>query len=1060
MSTDQTFITNENNQNLLNRFQDLIGDDTKFFDCLVGYFFTSGFHALCQPLEKTEKIRVLVGINADRRIYKMIKEAQDTSSQGLKFTHLEVKEKYGTALAEEFEHAEDSLSVEEGERKFREWLLSGKLEIKAYPTNNLHAKLYIMTYLEGGRDVGRVVTGSSNFTQAGLIDNLEFNVELKGRADYDYAKTKFEELWANAVDVKEKYLETIKTKTWLNDTISPYKLYLKFLYEYFKEKINLDQDELFKKYLPENFLDLEYQNEAVKDARSKLDEYGGVFLSDVVGLGKTYISAMLAQQLEGRHLVIAPPVLLHEDNPGSWKNVFNDFRVPAIFESIGKLDKIVKRGTDRYDNVFIDEAHRFRTETNITYEMLAQICSGKKVILVTATPLNNTPKDILSQVKLFQKAKKSTIPNLANLESFFSSLEKKLKGLDRQKDRDEYLRIVAENAREIRDKLLKYLMVRRTRTEIINYFGEDLKRQQLRFPDIADPEPVFYELNDKEDAVFNKTIELITRKFKYARYMPMLYYKGKIDQLEEQAQKNMGKFMKILLVKRLESSFYAFRNTLARFIKSYEQFLTEFENGNVYVSAKHSNKIFELLEAGDDEAIQRLIDEDKAQKFSAKEFKPELRVALNADLKVLKDVEDLWNEVTRDPKLLKFVEILNSQRTLKTNKLILFTESKETADYLKVNLDQVLPGRVIVFTGASHASIRDEVIQNFDAKVKNPKDDYRILIATEVLSEGVNLHRSNVVINYDIPWNPTRLMQRVGRVNRVDTAFDEIYTYNFFPTNQSNDQIGLKEAAEAKIQAFIETLGSDARLLTDGEEIKSHDLFVRLSSKKTITGEDENEESELKYLKFIRDIRDNNPDLFEQIKHLPKKARTGRAYSARNNAVLTYFRKSKLQKFFIADDYSSKELDFFDATKVLEARYETPRKNIGTDFYEYLERNKQEFEFATSEVVQESRSTAGRDSASKILRILKTKEIKNFKGFTDEDELYIKQVSILLEEGGLPKQTAKNLHKSLSLEKSPLKMLAHLRKIPQEYFADNHAERSAKNYGPREVILSEYLTSE
>jgi len=159
-------------------------------------------------------------------------------------------------------------------------------------------------------------------------------------------------------------------------------------------------------------MDLAYQNEAVKDAKAKLEEYGGVFLSDVVGLGKTYISAMLASQLDGRHLVIAPPNLLLKENPGSWPNVFSDFRVPADFESIGMLDRLIEQGTDKYKNIFIDEAHRFRTEMNITYEMLAQICRGKRVILVTATPLNNSPKDILSQIKLFQKGKESTIPNL------------------------------------------------------------------------------------------------------------------------------------------------------------------------------------------------------------------------------------------------------------------------------------------------------------------------------------------------------------------------------------------------------------------------------------------------------------------------------------------------------------------------------------------------------------------------------------------------------------------------------------------------------------------------
>ena len=158
-------------------------------------------------------------------------------------------------------------------------------------------------------------------------------------------------------------------------------------------------------------------------------EYGGVFISDVVGLGKTYISAMLAGQLDGRTLVIAPPMLLEKSNPGSWPNVFSDFRVPADYESLGKLDHILNTGTDKYTNIIIDEAHRFRTETTVTYEKLAEICRGKRVILVTATPYNNTPKDILNLIKLFQNSKKSTIPNLPDLEAFFARLEKKIKTL-------------------------------------------------------------------------------------------------------------------------------------------------------------------------------------------------------------------------------------------------------------------------------------------------------------------------------------------------------------------------------------------------------------------------------------------------------------------------------------------------------------------------------------------------------------------------------------------------------------------------------------------------------
>ena len=138
------------------------------------------------------------------------------------------------------------------------------------------------------------------------------------------------------------------------------------------------------------------------------------------------------------------------------------------------------------------------------------------------------------------------------------------------------------------------------------------------------------------------------------------------------------------------------------------------------------------------------------------------------------------------------------------------------------------------FDGSSQSVDRDKVIRNFDAKSKNPDSKYRILITTEVLSEGVNLHRSNVVINYDIPWNPTRLMQRVGRINRVDTKFKTIHTYNFFPSVQGDSHIALKSAAEIKIASFLSLLGDDAALLTDGEPIDSHALFETLTSSEAI----------------------------------------------------------------------------------------------------------------------------------------------------------------------------------------------------------------------------------
>lgn len=282
----------------------------------------------------------------------------------------------------------------------------------------------------------------------------------------------------------------------------------------------------------------------------------------------------------------------------------------------------------------------------------------------------------------------------------------------------------------------------------------------------------------------------------------------------------MGKFMKTLLIKRLESSFYAFKNSIDRFIHSYKMFLDAFNEGYVYVSKKYINKIFEFLENDNDEAIEKLIDEGKAEKYESKNFNDNFKKDLENDLEILKTIKKFWQQINRDPKFLKFLEQLKKNSILKENKLIVFTESKETAEYLTKNINDEFGSIAICYTGMSGKEIQNKVIDNFDAKADNPKNDYRILVSTETLSEGVNLHRSNVIINYDIPWNPTRMMQRAGRINRVDTKFDKIYIFNFFPTKQSNDEIKLKEIAQAKINAFLTLLGEDAAILTEGESYR------------------------------------------------------------------------------------------------------------------------------------------------------------------------------------------------------------------------------------------------
>ncbi len=1089
MSTDLTFITNESGKSLRDRFGVLLGEDTRFFDCLVGYFFISGFHKMHPALTKTEKVRILVGIKTDQPTHELIQTAKEQQEFVLE-SHASVRQQLPTEILSELQESRESSEIEDGVRKFVEWIKSGKLEVRAYPSERVHAKVYIMTFHQGDRDKGRVITGSSNFTQAGLVDNLEFNVELKNRADYEFALAKFNELWAKSVDVTKDYVTTIEVKSPYAQ-FTPYELYLKFLYEYFLGELNLP-DEMDDIYLPAGFKKLKYQEEAVLNARKVLDEYGGAFLSDVVGLGKTYMSALLAQHINEPCLVIAPPHLLDEHNPGSWPNVFRDFGVRGyLCESLGKLESLLDRDLQKFKVVFIDESHRFRTEDTQSYELLAQICRGKRVVLVSATPLNNTPQDILSQIKLFQPGKNSSIPNVRNLEAFFGALRRRVDGLDRQRDHEVYFRTVRENARQTRESILKYLMIRRTRGEIEKYYGEDLRRQGFRFPEVVDPEPLFYKFNKVEAEVFDETIRLLTHDFKYARYTPLAYYTGKRDEHEIQSQHNLAKFMKILTVKRLESSFTAFLSTLGRFIHTYERVIAEFRKGHVFISKDHIGKVFELLESGDEEGVTRLLDEQKAEKLPAKNFRAGYIGDLEGDLRALQSIRSHWQKVTRDPKWESFRDILKKAPILKDGRAIIFTESKETASYLASKIRDEVEPKVLLFTGDSPNAVREEVIANFDAKTRRSKDDYRILVATEVLAEGVNLHRSNIVVNYDIPWNPTRLIQRVGRVNRVDTKFDRIFTYNFFPTDEGNDLIKLREAAEAKIHAFIQMLGADARLLTEGEEIVSHDLFAKWNSKKTITGEDEDEETELKFLTEIRNVRDKQPNVFERVKHLPKKARStrtlpvvssltsgaakdggARAIAAATQvqsfpALLTYFRQGKLDKFFLgaSGSHPTTELDFMSAARILKpADPKEPRQPIPREFYDLLDKNKAAFHTVTTADAEQAAAThRGSPNDAYILKRLKDKAVRRCQQFTDDDEEFVGKVIRLVEEGSLPKATAKKVAAALKKPENlqPLKVLATLRRdIKSQFFLASPIAHASQALASREVILSSYLVQQ
>ncbi|NEP59287.1 MAG: helicase [Symploca sp. SIO2G7] len=1071
MTTDLTFFTNEPGATLLDRFKRTLSD-VQYFDVLVGYFRTSGFHQLYDALETVDYIRILVGLTVDQKAFELIEVAQ--AQMNLDFeSHKRTKEQVQAQVVTEIAQAQDSYNTELGVQKFIEFIHSGKLEIKAYPSANLHAKVYISRFGESDRDFGRVITGSSNFSWSGLVANREFNVELKDRGDVEFALGQFEALWADAVDISADYVATVQQRTWLNDTITPYELYLKFLYEYLKEDINLDEDDL-DVYLPDNFMELAYQKQAVTSARKILDAYGGVFLADVVGLGKTYISALLAQQLQGRILVICPPVLRDY-----WRDTFFEFGIRGYeVESLGKLDALLQRDLKKFRYVLIDEAHRFRNEGTQAYDNLFQICAGKKVILVSATPLNNRISDIFSQLKLFQPARKSTIPGIANLKQFFDALQKRLDQYS--KDDPDYWITLKEVSQEIRTKVLRYVMVRRTRTEIINYYADDLSQQGLMFPRVAEPQKIIYQFDDKTEWVFKQTMQLLQR-FSYARYTPLLYLRQQVSGFTRQSQRNIGGFMRAVLVKRLESSFYAFKRTLGRFIVSYEKFIAMFEQGTILISKELD--VYDLLERDDPDQLLALIEQDAVQQYDATDFNDDFIGDLRSDLVLLQDIQALWHRLEDDPKLNQLVTDLQNHSYLKDQKVIIFTESKETGDHLYTNLDKVFPEQVMFYASGggvynqtgkpvSHnpAIAKTLIQQNFDPTYPEQKDGIRILITTDVLAEGINLHRANGVVNYDLPWNPTRVLQRVGRVNRVGTVHEQVYIFNCFPTAQSEAQLGLEENIIAKIQAFHDTLGEDAKYLSDEEEVTTHKLFGdrlyrKLNQRESYDREAEaDERSELEYLQLLRQIRDRQPDLFEKIKKLPRKARTAQRWNGlpplEQDQVLTFFRQGALKKFFRSDGTVAQELDFFQAVDWLECEPDTPKHPIPKRYYDLLQQNKDAFASLDNTAdVAPAISRGGSSYDQFVIQCLKAREIRKFKGFTDEDDEFLKAVRLAFEEGRIPKQTAKKVKQALKpIAGEPLKLLSALKKtVPMNLLVEPEPQMVHQWGSSREVVLSEYF---
>lgn len=929
------FFTNTNENTLLEKFKGVFTyTKVAAFDALVGYFRASGYFLIREYLRAVPAVRVLVGINVDNLIGEAARKGLE-----FKFNANETRDEFFNRLREDIQGADYSKDVEEGILEFIHDVSTGKIQIKAHPDKNIHAKIYIFRPEPfNSHNTGSVITGSSNLTVPGLETNFEFNVELRDFDDVAFATKTFEELWAESVDISPEDVESTKDATYLNENFTPFEIYIKFLIEYFGKSIDYDPESI--EDLPKGYTKLRYQVDAVNEGYQKLMKHNGFFLSDVVGLGKTIVAAIIAKKFYWRTGPRTKTLIVHTPPmEGSWRKVIYDFDVPGVdFITNGSLHKV--KHPDDYDLIVVDEAHKFRSDESDMFDHLQKLCktkrrrpaadgtTDKKVVLITATPLNNRPEDIRNQIYLFQDSKQSTL-EIGNLQHFFRPLIEDYKKIKKETDKKKIAQEVKRIYTEIRTKVLQPLIVRRTRTDlrITEEYKQDLIQQGVVFPDIQQPRQVLYALNEKLEKLYEETFALIRNTnggLKYFRYQAIKYLIPEIKSNYKQADmisEQLAIIMKTLLVKRIDSSFYAFKQSLRRYHDANRAMVKMFENDRVFIAPKLS--VNEFINNDNEAELIKLFEEstdpNAIRQLSQADFREGFYEGLLHDQRILDQLVAKWDKVEDDPKLDELVKRLKTEFFSKSinnqGKLVMFSESKETTLYLYDELKKRGFTKLLAVDSENVRDLVDTIAENFDANHNTmlQKDDYNFIITTEVLAEGVNLHRSNIIINYDIPWNATRLMQRIGRVNRVGTKAPNIYIYNFFPTSQADNDIELNKKAFVKLQAFHSALGEDSQIYTHEEEFSSFGLFERIP--------EEERDERLVYLSELRKFRAENPEQFRKIENMPKRARVGRKEKTREHSTLCYLKNNRRDSFYFCNNENGyNELTFVEAARIFEAK--------------------------------------------------------------------------------------------------------------------------------------------
>ena len=1026
-------FTNRGGNTLMKEFEGVLFHNPQIrnLDAVVGFLRASGYFSLRPFLNSINNVRVLIGIDVDKYI-------AEAARQGKLFFGAEddVKQDYLRQIRKDIESSNYQKEIEDGMFQMVQDLLDGKLELRAHPSKKIHAKIYVLYPDDFNQYTqGMAITGSSNLSGNGLgiteERQYEFNVKMTQHEDVQFAKDEFEKLWeeAKGCEITADDLKTSIDRTYLKGEVSPYDLYIKMLMEYFSGRI-LETDNDDPLDMPEGYTKYDYQVDAVIEGYQKLVRYDGFFLADVVGLGKTVIATMIAKKFlieNGRDhtkiLVVYPPAV--ELN---WKTTFKDFGIDkyAKFISNGSLSKVLDEdnynywNADEYDLVLVDEAHKFRSHTTSAFEQLQEICkmprietgniSGykKKVMLISATPMNNTPADLYNEILLFQDPRHCTIDGVGNLTAFFAPLIVEFRKLRNNPEAD--IRDFKKLAEKVRDRVIKPLTVRRTRTDIENVarYNKDVNG----FPKVERPIESRYELNEHLANLFERAMQTLDKELTYARYQAIAYLKQEASNglyyNAELISRSLAGIRKNGLVKRLESSFYAFQVSINNFRQANQNMLDMFANNKVFIAPDLD--INTMLATMTEEEIEERLNEKaknnpKNAVFKADDFRPDFIEMLQTDQIILEQMCNEWQDISDDDdsKFAKFKELLKHELFKIENnpeqKLVVFSESVDTVNYLQRRINRP---DVLVISSDNRGQQFKTIRENFDANYKTKLNDYNIILTTDVLAEGVNLHRSNVIVNYDTPWNSTRLMQRIGRVNRIGSVSKHIYNYVFYPSREGNREINLNQIAVSKIQTFHSTFGEDNQIYSQNEIL---DRSLSKLFDEALKEQKKDFNQEIPYYEELRSLYQTNRREYNRIAKLSLRSRTGRKPRMVDGVTLScdtlVFLKTNFRKVFFIVSENAEEISVLDALRYFKALPdEQPVERI-KEHHQHVEKALVKFcairdtEIQQEETAREAQGNMGAQVSTAISLLT------NFMREIDDNDLYLKvaQLKTLAERG-------------------------------------------------------------